>query len=151
MTRATAAAEAANPDIVAMAKGLAAGYVPLGAVMARGDLVALVEDAEILHYGGGAIGTGASTRLPSTLAAYFTHRNLLPCCARWATKWLPLVYMVAWYRMLRYFLRPNALPQFFAALRGLHMLGPPKGVKARLPAIVAKTGNVAKPPNHRVW
>ena len=35
----------ADPDIVAMAKGLAAGYVPLGAVMARGDLVALVEDA----------------------------------------------------------------------------------------------------------
>ncbi|WP_416897146.1 MAG: aspartate aminotransferase family protein [Minwuia sp.] len=35
----------ANPDIVAMAKGLAAGYVPLGAVMARGDIVQTVEDA----------------------------------------------------------------------------------------------------------
>lgn len=35
----------AKPDIVAMAKGLAAGYVPLGAVMARGDIVQAVEDA----------------------------------------------------------------------------------------------------------
>lgn len=35
----------AKPDIVAMAKGLAAGYVPLGAVMARGDIVQRVYDA----------------------------------------------------------------------------------------------------------
>ncbi|MEC9345484.1 MAG: aspartate aminotransferase family protein [Pseudomonadota bacterium] len=32
----------ARPDIVAMAKGLAAGYVPLGAVLARGDMVEAV-------------------------------------------------------------------------------------------------------------
>lgn len=120
--------------------------------MRRGDLpLVVVEGAEVLHQGGGAIGTGATNRLPSTLAAYFTHRNLLPFCARWATKWLPLVYLVAWYRMVRYFLHPDAMPQFFAALRGLHMLGPPGDVKARLPAIVARTGNVATPPNHRVW
>ncbi|PJK29547.1 aspartate aminotransferase family protein [Minwuia thermotolerans] len=35
----------ANPDIIAMAKGLAAGYVPLGAVLARGDMVEAVYDA----------------------------------------------------------------------------------------------------------
>jgi len=35
----------AKPDIIALAKGLAAGYVPLGAVMARGDLVQAVYDA----------------------------------------------------------------------------------------------------------
>lgn len=35
----------ANPDIVAMAKGLAAGYVPLGSVLARGDMVDTVEQA----------------------------------------------------------------------------------------------------------
>ncbi|WP_417515135.1 aspartate aminotransferase family protein [Minwuia sp.] len=35
----------AKPDIIAMAKGLAAGYVPLGAVLARGDIVQAVDDA----------------------------------------------------------------------------------------------------------
>lgn len=118
----------------------------------RGDLpLVLVEGAEVVHRDGGSIGSSSINRLGSALAVYYRHRNILPFAARWAAAWTPLVYCVSMARIAWRYPRHGAWTLFWAALRGLHGLGPPAAVKARLPAEVRKTGRPTPDPAARVW
>lgn len=99
----------------------------------RGDLpLRLAPGAKVYHHAGASIGTGNVHSFVTPLAVYFLTRNLLRFAARWTPFWLPVVYLIAWVQILRRYLRRGAWPQTWAALRGLHMLGPPAEVRKRL-------------------
>ena len=51
--------------------------------------------------------------------------------ARWSPVRLPFAYAMAWWHLFRSW--GAAWPRLAAMLRGLHRLGPPRQVRARLP------------------
>lgn len=101
----------------------------------RGDLpLGLAPGAEVRHAAGASIGSGGRSLKPSPFALYFGSRNLLGFVARWAPLRLPLAYLLAWVRLVRHW--DGTVGQIAAMVRGLHRLGPPKAVRARLPETV---------------
>lgn len=118
----------------------------------RGDLpLGLCPQARIYHRVGAAIGTGGFNRMASPFSAYFNFRNLLPFVRRWRPLRLPLTYAMAYAKIMRHF--RSAPDQRAAALRGLHGMGPPPGVRQRLAAPIwakilgAKFSSVQAPRN----
>jgi GT2 family glycosyltransferase len=101
----------------------------------RGDLPLAVEpEARVIHRAGASIGSGRPDERASPFAIYFMTRNLLPFVARWSPARLPLAYAIAWWKLFRSWGVDRA--RLAAMLRGLHRLGPPREVRARLPDAV---------------
>jgi len=100
--------------------------------MRRGDLPFGLEAAAcVRHRAGAAIGSSGWRRAANAFSIYFTTRNLLPFVARWSRWRLPFAYGMAWVKLARHW--GFGQPQVSAFLRGLHGLGPPAAVRARLP------------------
>lgn len=107
----------------------------------RGDLpIRLVPEGRVYHRAGASIGSGSGIAAPSALASYFRYRNLLPFVARWRPAALATAYPAALAEVLWRHRRRAAWPALGAALRGLHGLGPPDAVAARLGAAPWREG-----------
>lgn len=101
----------------------------------RGDLpIGLEADARVLHSAGAAIGSGGWRRAASPFSIYFTCRNLLRFVTRWSPWRLPFAYAMVWVKLARHW--GFGRREFGALIRGLHGLGPPAAVRARLPECV---------------
>ena len=103
----------------------------------RGDLpLGVAPEAVVRHRAGASIGSGSGSGRASPLSIYFMTRNLPRFVARWSPWRLPFAYAIAWWKLARSWGADG--PRLAAFLRGLHGLGPPAGVRARLPEAVWK-------------
>jgi len=98
----------------------------------RGDLaLGLAPGAVVYHRAGASIGSGRPGERAGAFALYFACRNLMRFARRRGLWHLPFAYAISWIKLVRHF--GAARPLAVATFRGLHGLGPPRAVRARLP------------------
>lgn len=91
----------------------------------------LCPDAEVLHHGGTAIGTGAVNRRASSFANYFNYRNRMRFLARFRPLALPSAWVLSMLRVVK-LLCLGAVAEAEAAARGCSGLPPPRPVRDRI-------------------
>lgn len=98
----------------------------------RGTLPLAIEpSARVFHRAGASIGSASTSRGASPLSIYFTCRNLPRFVRRWSPWKLPFAYLLAYYKLVRRWGVGGG--RIAAAVRGLHGMSPPDGVRAVLP------------------
>jgi GT2 family glycosyltransferase len=98
----------------------------------RGDLpLVLCPEAEVLHHGGTAIGTGAVNRRASPFANYFNYRNRMRFVYRFRPVALPSAWVLSMLRVVK-LLWLGALDEAVAAARGCTGMSPPRQVRDRI-------------------
>lgn len=98
----------------------------------RGDLpLFFCPEAEVMHIGGTAIGTGGIGRRASPFANFFNYRNRMRYMKRFHRSRIALVWFLSMLRVIKLLL-VGARPEAWAAFSGLNGLSPPSNVRDRV-------------------